>query len=301
MNGWMGIDGGGSNIRIVIVNDAMEMLGQLERAESVNPNVIGREQSARLIHRMMRDALDEARVNINGVGIGVAGASAVHSEEWLREVVGGILPQTFVAPSSDYEIALVGSLGEQRGILLLSGTGSVAYGVNDRGEALQVGGWGYLFGDEGSGYWIGMEALRTMMHEADGTQRYGSHLPQRVCETLGFKRAQDVILWLYGDKTPRTREIAALAQIVLDEASNDDRAAQIVEEAAHSLHSLVKALVERLEMPHPQIAFGGGLLMSDNALSRRVCALLNLPAHPIPKYSSVVGAALLAKLRKETL
>lgn len=297
----MGIDGGGSNIRIVIVDDEMTVITQIERAETANPNAIGREKSADLIRSLMRTALNEANLEIDGVGIGVAGAAAVHSEAWLREVVTGVLPQMFVVPSSDYEIALVGALGERRGILLLSGTGSVAFGVNEHGDSLQVGGWGYLLGDEGSGYWIGLEALRTMIHQADGTHAYGSKLPERVQKALGFTKAQDVILWLYGNQAPRTRDIAALAQIVLEESANDTRAGDIIEMAAQSLHRLVMALVERLSMEQPQIAFGGGLLMSDNLLSRRVCALLGLPTLPTPKYSSVIGAALLAKLRKEEL
>jgi glucosamine kinase len=301
MNAWMGIDGGGSNIRIVIVDNAMNVLVQIERTESANPNAIGREKSAALIHEIIHAALDKSPVKISGLGIGVAGAAVIHSEAWLREIVTSALPGVFAVPSSDYEIALVGALGERRGILLLSGTGSVAFGVNEHGESLQVGGWGYLFGDEGSGYWIGLEALRTMIHEADGTHSYGSTLPQRVQETLGFAKAHDVILWLYGTQAPRTRDIAALAQIVLDEAATDARAGYIIEMAAQSLHRLAMTLVERLTMYNPPIAFGGGLLMSDNALSRRVCALLNLTSLPIPKYSSVVGAALLAKLRKESL
>ena len=73
-----------------------------------------------------------------------------------------MLPAAQIALSSDVEIALVGALGQRLGIVVLAGTGSAAYGVNRAGDALLVGGWGYLLGDEGSGYWIGAEALRLL-------------------------------------------------------------------------------------------------------------------------------------------
>lgn len=298
MSRWMGIDGGGSTLRVVVVDDDLTVLTSVERAETANPSVIGHEAAAGLIREAMREALTQH--TIDGVGLGIAGAANAHSEAWLREVVAGVLPDVFVAPSSDMEIALVGAAGERRGVLLLSGTGSVAYGINEAGRALQVGGWGYLLGDEGSGYWIGMQALRTLIHETDGLLQTSSTLPQRLCAELGWSRPHEILRWLYASGAPRTRDVAALAHLVFEAAAEGDtHAHHIIETAAQDLHQLAQTIISRLEMHQPFIAFGGGLLTSDTLLSHRVCALLTLPSHPIPRYSPVIGAALLAKLTQE--
>jgi N-acetylglucosamine kinase-like BadF-type ATPase len=198
--------------------------------------------------------------------------------------------------SSDMEIALVGANGERRGVLVLAGTGSVAYGVNDHGEAMQIGGWGYLLGDEGSGYAIGREALRTVTHQSDDTHEYGSTLYRRVIETLRLSQPKDLIAWLYGGDS-KVREVAQLAALVLEEAENgDSRAHEILDTAADNLAQLAHTVIRRLNIQDAKIAFAGGLLSEPNPLSRRLCDRLNLAEFPTAKYPPVIGAALLAKL-----
>ena len=72
---------------------------------------------------------------------------------------------------NDALIALQAGVGDAPGIVIVSGTGSIAYGRNDHGEASRAGGWGYVLGDEGSGYWIGRLALRAVVRHADGRGR----------------------------------------------------------------------------------------------------------------------------------
>jgi len=157
---YMGIDGGGTHLRIVIVDEQLRALAQYESG-TANPNHIGRVAAAEHIRDSIHKTLDRSSLSpesIAAVGIGIAGASAAYARDWLLETVALALPSSEIVPSSDVEIALVGAHGRPEGVLLLSGTGSVAYGINASGESFQSGGWGYLLGDEGSGYWIGMEA-----------------------------------------------------------------------------------------------------------------------------------------------
>ena len=79
---------------------------------------------------------------------------------------------------NDALIALQAGVGDAPGIVIVSGTGSIAYGRNDRGEASRAGGWGYVLGDEGSGYWIGRLALRAVVRHADGRGRATSLTPR---------------------------------------------------------------------------------------------------------------------------
>ena len=167
MTYYMGIDGGGSTVRVVIVTPDLTICGQSE-GPTVNPGVVGSENAANTIRQAMRTALKSANLTadqIAAVGIGVAGAAAYHSADWLRAVVGAVTPQARIVPSADFEIALVGALGQREGVLVLAGTGSLAYGVNAAGETALVGGWGYLLDDAGSGYWIG--------HPGIGSRRAG--------------------------------------------------------------------------------------------------------------------------------
>lgn len=295
---YVGIDGGGSNLRVALVTDAMQQVTVARRA-TANPSVIGRDASAALIVDALQEAIrgiDAAQ--IRGVGIGVAGASAVYASAWLRSVVESVLPGVHLAPSSDNEIALVGAVGERRGLLLLAGTGSVAFGINERGESLQTGGWGYLLGDQGGGYWMGNHALRAIIHAADEQPAQTPLLVQRVMQVLGFSRATDVVQWLYTKEHP-VPEVAKLAPHVLDCAEEGDPVAvAIVEEGVRELIRLAEIIQRRLQMPVPRFAFAGGILTAGNPLSRKVVKALGLPGIPQPLYEPMIGAALLARITK---
>jgi N-acetylglucosamine kinase-like BadF-type ATPase len=294
----MGIDGGGSGVRAAVVTTDLEVLGQ-STGSTVNPSVIGRAAAAERIQTVVLAALESAQVapeQIAAIGAGVAGAAKEHSETWLHEMLASVLPSSKIVASSDLEIALVGARGERRGIVILAGTGSAAYGVNVSGASTKVGGWGYLLGDEGSGYWIGLEGLRHIARAADSTADE-SRLSPVLLKALGLNQPRDLIPWLYRSETPRNREIAALAPLVLHAAENGDASAcDIVSNAAAWLAQLGQAAARKLEMDAPAYVFAGGLLESPNILSEKLCELLTLANFPERRYSPVIGAALLALL-----
>src|SRR5690606_10986978 len=157
-------------------------------------------------------------------------AGTLTAADWVRATVGAALPGVPLCTATDVEIALTGAHGERRGILILAGTGSVAYGVNAAGESAQVGGWGYLLGGEGSGHWIGMKALQAVVRAADG-RAAPTALTDAVLRTLDLKTPRDLIQWIYTPESaaPRTRAVAQLAPLVLA-AADDDAAAAILAE-----------------------------------------------------------------------
>lgn len=293
----MGIDGGGTSVRVVITTSDLTIAGE-SRGETVNPSVVGRDVAASRIHNAIHAALDQARLTpdaIASVGIGVAGAGAAHSADWLHEVIHAVLPYARVVPSADYEIALTGAQGERRGLLVLAGTGSLTYGVNAAGESALVGGWGYWLGDEGSGYWLGLEAIRAAIYASDGRD-LDTTLLSTVLETLNLAAIRDLVPWLYRAEQPRQPEIAAFAPAVLDAAGKGDSVAQtIVTRAADALAAQADAVRRQLHDESLPIAFTGGLLSTANRLSDALCARLHLTELPIPRYPPVVGAAILAR------
>ncbi|MBI5929793.1 MAG: hypothetical protein HY862_10820 [Chloroflexi bacterium] len=294
----IGIDGGGTNLRVIVVRPDLTVVGRAD-AGTANPNVIGHDTSAALLQQTIRKAVTHAGLEfdqIDAVGIGVAGAPREFASEWLRQAVLGILPESLIVPSSDHEIALVGALGKREGVLILAGTGSVGYGINAAGESALVGGWGYLLGDEGSGYSLGMEALRALMKEWDGRLPETS-LTEPILTAIGAQDIWGIVTWLYGDVV-RTPEIAKLSPIVLEHAIKGDQVAQkIVERGVEGLAEHVETIKRRLGMDKSEIAFAGGLLTSDNLLSRTLCQRLGLSDIPQPRYTPVIGAALLALQR----
>ncbi|MCZ7540948.1 MAG: hypothetical protein M5U29_13790 [Anaerolineae bacterium] len=291
----MGIDGGGSTVRVAITTSALTICGQA-CGPTANPSVVGRDTAAETIRAAMQGALEDAGLSpeqIGAVGIGVAGAAASHSEAWLRQVVTAVTPHARLALSADYEIALAGALGKRCGVLVLAGTGSLAYGVNARGEAALGGGWGYLLGDEGGGYWIGMEGLRAVARALDGRGPI-TPLTTAVLSALGLSNRSDLIRWLYDDPGGHTRELAELARLMLEQAASDPEAAAIVQRAADELAQVAGTVIRRLNMESPEFAFAGGLLSEPNPLTEALCRALRLPAVPVARYPPVIGAALLA-------
>ena len=292
---FIGIDGGGSAVRVAVIDAALNIAGE-SRGLAANPGSVGRDEAARRIVEAARAALASAgaaREQVRAVGIGVAGADAAHSADWLRAVVAAIAPGAQAALSSDYEIALVGAHGARRGLLLLAGTGSLAYGVSDSGAAALVGAWGYLLGDEGGGYWLGAHGLRAVVRMDDGRGRH-TLLAAALLNALGQDSARALVPWLYGQ--PRVSDVAALAPLVLDCAAQGDAVArELVESAARELALAARAARLRLGLTDAPPAFTGSLLSAANQLSAMVCDLLGMSAPLTPRYSPAVGAALLAR------
>ena len=296
----MGIDGGGSTLRVVITDADLNIIGQSEGG-TANPSVIGHEAAAQLIHKQIQVALESAGLaaaQIEAVAAGIAGASATHSADWLDKVLRPALPQALIVPSSDVEIALVGAHARREGILVLAGTGSVAYGINASGQAAQVGGWGYLIGDEGSGYWLGLQAIQAVTQAVDG-RASETTLTEVILKTLALDMPRQLIAWLYRSETPRTPDIARLAPLVIAAAAVDPTARYILVHGAQALSDHVTALQQQLEMPNTAIALAGGLLDQPNPYALMLCEKLGLAEFPIAKYPPVMGAALLALMRSK--
>lgn len=304
MRYFMGIDGGGSNLRIAITDEQLNPIAEFQ-STTANPNLIGHDNAAKHIQSAIVTVLSQANLShhdISAVGIGIAGASNLHSTDWLIATVKPALLDSFLVPSSDLEIALVGALAQRHGILVLAGTGSAVFGISPDRTVLQIGGWGYLLGDEGSGYWIGLQALKRIIRDFEGNyaplvQSRESALNAKILHHLGLNSARDIIRWLYNQDTAPTTRVGHLAKLVIEEAENDNfDAVNLLQSASIQLHERVDLMRRRLAYPDAPIAFAGGLLDNDNRLSTELFQRLQLPHRPISRYSPVIGGALLAKM-----
>lgn len=292
----IGIDGGGTHVRVVVCDRALAVRGEAHGA-AVNPSTVGKDTSSLRIRETIQAALVNANteaLEISAVAAGIAGAATEHFGPWIVETIRAELPAANVIHSSDYEIALVGAIGERHGISVIAGTGSAAYGVHRDGRSLRQGGFGYLLGDEGSGYWLGREALAHVLREMDG-RATPSALSRKILQAIGLSQPLDIVPWLYRAENPRTADVAALAPIVLKVAEDGDRVAQgYVARAASELAQMVRYLQLKLSLEDAPVAFIGGLLEHDNRLVEVLLRRLHLNERPVARYSPAVGAAILA-------
>jgi N-acetylglucosamine kinase-like BadF-type ATPase len=201
----------------------------------------------------------------------------------------------------DTRIAHAAAFGRGEGVLVIAGTGSVAYGTNDKGEECRAGGWGYLFGDEGSAFWIGRRLIERAMHDRDDALR--SPVTPALLKFFEVQSVAEIRDGFYGGAIGRAK-IGALAQTAFACAAGGiDDARFIVEQAADALAALAARCARRLHAGKRiiggcvPVAFTGGL-MGDEAFRDRVYARLSdrLPEAQITAVTKTPaeGALLLA-------
>jgi len=183
-----------------------------------------------------------------------------------------------VRVTGDAEPILAAASQENVGIALISGTGSLAWGRNREGQIARSGGWGYLLGDEGSGYAIALAGLRAAVRAADKRDK-PTHLLAAFTQKLGADSPQDLVAKVYGPEM--TREgLAELASVVFDLKTTDSVAENIVLTAANDLAEMVVAVATQLKLPPNgyTLAMAGGVLLKQlSYVDQVVSRLQNLP------------------------
>jgi N-acetylglucosamine kinase-like BadF-type ATPase len=160
----------------------------------------------------------------------------------------------------DAEIALSGATGGQPGIIIIAGTGSMAFGRNASGQFARAGGWGYVFGDEGGGFDIARRGLRAALRMEEGWGPTTS-IRDRFLELSGAADANSLMHCFYTTEFSRPK-IAAFSLVVAETAANGDLIAkEILREAARDLVTYVEGVYRNLfsSREQPKIAFVGGV------------------------------------------
>lgn len=268
----VGVDGGGSKTHVIVANERGKELATLTGDESaVRPGEAL--ASAEVIGALVRDALAAAEVTerVTHLVAGVAGTGREKERKALQRALRGegLADEVTVVP--DAEIALTDAFGtDGAGILLIAGTGSVAFGRSPTGLFKRCGGWGPDCGDEGSGAWIGRRALSVVTSSHDEREP-DTRLVGAVLTALELEAMDDLIGWAAA-ATPK--DLAALALHVLALAADRDlRANSICTVAAEELVLHVRTLARQLfvdERAAVPVALAGGLLQRGSFLRRLV-------------------------------
>ena len=173
----LGIDVGGTKTVCLLADDDERVIAEA-REEGANLQGAGELALEKVLHSVMEKTLEGTGVIPSAICLGIAGVDRASDEAVVRSIMSRIGYKARLLIVNDALIALQAGVGDAAGIVIVSGTGSIAYGRNDQGEASRAGGWGYVLGDEGSGYWIGRLALRAVVRHADGRGRVTSLTPR---------------------------------------------------------------------------------------------------------------------------
>jgi len=255
----LGIDVGGTKTVCLLANDAGQVVANA-REEGANLQGAGELALEKVLHSVMEKTLADHDAVPSVICLGIAGVDRASDEAIVRSIMKRIGYKAAILVVNDALIALQAGIGDLPGIVIVAGTGSIAYGRNAKGEAARAGGWGYVLGDEGSGYWIGRLALRAVVRHADGRGRMTSLTP-RLLSHFGVQRAADLIHKTYHEELPPSA-IASLARYVQQGRDEGDFVASaILNRAADELMTAATAVMTRLELSDAEFSFvlSGGM------------------------------------------
>ncbi|HEY1939599.1 MAG TPA: BadF/BadG/BcrA/BcrD ATPase family protein [Candidatus Angelobacter sp.] len=254
---YLGIDAGGTKTDCAISNGA-ELLGQATGA-SCKLARVGKERGRENLQAVIREACDTAGVptaSVQHVCIGMAGASLAEAVHWAQQTIRELMPEATIYAAGDHVIAHRAAFGTSPGVLVISGTGSIAFGRNQGGETARAGGWGPNVSDEGSAFWVGREAVTAALHAFDFGNSDGLLMTIADC----WKVAPEEVIRMANASEPRFPELAGP---VVDAAEQGDASARtITDRAGKALVNLASAVIKRLwpEGGIVPVALAGGVL-----------------------------------------
>jgi glucosamine kinase len=304
----IGIDGGGTKTRAVIAKTDGVILAEHVGGPS-NMQISGVEKTVSTIIQLMKECCNTVQCEFSqvaAVGCGLAGVGRTADQQRLEQglrssAASQQLPLNKISIVSDARIALEGAFQGGPGIILIAGTGSIAFGKTAQGEIHRVGGWGRYLDDEGSGYFIGKSALAAVGHYIDG---FGpkTTLVQDVSTTFGLKDQATIIDAVYKNNF----DIASLAPLVMRGAEKKDKICKaLIDRSIVALSEYVRVLSKRMKSSAKnkkddplQLVFIGGLIAHDTILARSLKRYIGKNISQVvvvpPMASPAQGAVLLA-------
>lgn len=249
----LGIDAGGTKTVCYLADGEGRVLGEA-RGGGANLQAEGELGVEKILHAVMDQATSGEAREIGAICLGMAGVDREGESAVVRAIMRRIGARSHVVVVNDALVALVAGVGEGPGVVIICGTGSIAYGRNARDEAARAGGWGHVLGDEGSGYWIGRRALQAVARADDGRGPATSLTP-RVLAHFSVARAEGLVSEIY-DRQLRHHALAQLARLVQQARDEGDEVAtQILEQAAHELVRAARSVVDRLDLRDEAVPF----------------------------------------------
>lgn len=256
----LGIDVGGAKTVCLLADLDGTVVATSLRGAGANLQAVGPAGLETVLRSVIDETLADRGITPAAVCLGVAGMDRPEDEAAVRDVMAHLGYDHHVLVVNDALIALVAGVGDAPGVVIVAGTGSMAYGRNAADHAARAGGWGYVLGDEGSGYWIGRLALRSVVRQSDA-RGPATKLTSRLLAHFGVERAGELIRKVYHERLSASA-IASLAHYVQEARDEgDDVASGILSIAARELVTAAAAVVTRLGLAREEFTFvlSGGI------------------------------------------
>ena len=265
----MGIEGGGTRTVVLLADAHGQILNRLE----LGPLNLKLASDAQILSMFLRIhaasrpwsplAPPEAgKLPLPAISLCLSGCRTVADRTRVHALAARVWPRARCFVGNDLDSGFAAAFGVERdGILVISGTGSCVYGRRG-GRAVQVGGWGHLLGDHGSGYWIAQRTLHAALREFDRTGRPNGTL-RKVLRALCLNSPNQLIDWM---RQAGKAEVASLAR----EIGSDNR--PVLAEAARQLAADCAAVTKALRLARPDVALTGGVLVHHRGFRRLLVA-----------------------------
>jgi N-acetylglucosamine kinase-like BadF-type ATPase len=301
----IGVDGGGTHLRVAVATRQGEVLG-IGKSGSGNYHNVGAEQFQANLELALSLAWEASQLpprQADAVFLGLGGVTTDEDRATIRRIVRDVslMPGDRIGVDHDLRIALTGGLVGDPGVVLIAGTGSSCYGRTVEGRSCLAGGWGHVLDDVGSSYWLGLQAMIAATRDFDGRGQ-ATCLREQITEALGLTNMRQIMRRVDLEGMSRS-EIASLARLTTHAAEQGDLVARrIVGQGAAELALLVSTVADKLNLasaaaPIP-VAVTGGLTNAgavfmgplENSIRERVPSATLVK----PKMPPVLGAVMLA-------
>lgn len=303
MKTYLGIDGGGTKTDFLLIDQSGRVLAS-HRAGSAYHLETGIAALQTMLVTGIRATLQQAAVPAAGVDFAFIGLPAHGEDSALLPRLDGIAAEVLPAErhrcGNDMVCGWAGALAGRDGISVVAGTGSIAYGEFET-RCARAGGFGELFSDEGSAYWMAREALTLFSRMSDGRTPKAA-LYDLIRERFELRADLDVCAAIYGPPPLVRSEVAALAPLVAQAALGGDAAAhRLFERAAQELAAIVQAVRDQLDVPLDvllPVSYSGGMFRLEGLLQPLLEAALGAGDRRYefvaPRLPPSAGAALYA-------
>ena len=300
MKYFVGLDGGGTKTKCVLVDENLEIISESVGGPS-NFLIIGTEVVSETIFTLISECAKRAGIEISQIEsavIGTTGAGRKNDAETLKKAVKEYFqkhenPLKNFNVVSDAAIALEGAFAGNAGAILIAGTGSIMYGKDAGGNFHRVGGFGRFLGDEGGGNTLGREGLIAVAKDFDGRGEKTS-LTKIVKEKFGINDGATLIRKVYSENF----DMATVAPFVIEQAGKGDEICLgILERQSDELILHIKAMLKKLRIePMPLVLIGSPITKQNKyseMLKEKINSLGNVTL-ALPEYPPEIGAAIVA-------
>ena len=274
----LAVDGGGTGCRAALCNRAGQLLVYAE-GNSCNYHSIGIEKATESLIVLLTSLANKQALHISSVVLGLAGLDTKKDAAILTSIVNQALTAANIAVDTihlrnDAMLTLIGTVGQNNGVLIAAGTGSIACGITNEDLETRVGGWGHRLGDEGSGYSIGKAAIAHVLKSYDGREK-PSGISAAIIKEMALAEVDDLINWVYSSHFS-VAQVAALTPIIIRLAEEgDQQATKIIQRACQELGDMALTVIRKLGLLNADFSLilSGGVL-KNSLVHRLVIQLL---------------------------